>query len=403
MTTGGAGQSYRAALLLFLLAACGPSGDSPPSAPHPPPVLRVQRVFPALTFNQPVAMLQAPGDATRWFVVEQGGTVRAFANTPQVTGTTLFADITDRVAAGGEMGLLGMAFHPDFPMDPRVYLSYSNVTSGRVNRVSEFTLDANDNVDRSTERIILSVNQPEANHNGGQITFGPVDGLLYIGRGDGGGANDQHGAIGNGQLMTALLGKLLRIDVDVIPPALYAIPSDNPFAGNPLCGPSGGTQPCPEIYASGLRNPWRWSFDRGMGTALWLGDVGQSAREEVNRITLGGNYGWRCFEGTLDTGLACGSEQGLQRPIAEYGRAQGASVTGGFVYRGTVLTGLVGRYVFGDFVSGRLWHIAAEAQPTLQIGTGFDTGLNISSFGEDAAGELYVVDYNGGIYRIIGG
>src|SRR5687767_12710623 len=287
MNMGGPGQSYRAALLVFVLGACGPSGDSPPFEPHPPPALRVQRVFAALSFHQPVALLQAPGDAARWFVVEQGGTVRVFANTPQVASFTTFADITDRVAAGGEMGLLGMAFHPDFPANPRVYLSYSNESSGRVNRVSEFMVDANGNFIPNTEQIILSVNQPEANHNGGQIMFGPADRHLYIGRGDGGGANDQHGAIGNGQLMTILLGKLLRIDVT---PGGYVIPPDNPFApGNPPCGPSGGARPggdlrpCPEISASGLRNPWRWSFDRGAGT-LWLADVGQNAREEVNRI-----------------------------------------------------------------------------------------------------------------------
>ena len=408
MNKGGAGQSYRAALLLFVLAACGPSGDSPPVAPHPPPVLRVQRVFPALTFTQPVALLQAPGDTTRWFVVEQAGTVRVFANTPQVAVATIFADISARVTSGGEMGLLGMAFHPDFPVNPRVYLSYTNVTSGvRVNRVSEFMVDANGNFNPNPERIILSVNQPEENHNGGQITFGPADRFLYIGRGDGGGANDQHGAIGNAQLTTTLLGKLLRIDV--APAMDYAIPTDNPFfSGNPLCGPTGGARPsgdlrpCPEIYAFGLRNPWRWSFDRGTGM-LWLGDVGQNAREEVNRVTRGGNYGWRCREGTLVTGLGCGPAQDLQPPIAEYGRAEGASVTGGFVYRGTSFAGLAGRYVFGDFVSGRLWHIGADAQPTVQITTGFSTGLSISSFGEDAAGELYVVDYNGGIYRLVGG
>lgn len=401
MKMGRSVQSYRAALLVFVLGACGPSGDSLPSATPPMPPLRVQRVFAALTFTQPVALLQAPGDTTRWFVVEQGGTVRVFANSPQVASSAIFADIRDRVAAGGERGLLGMAFHPDFPTDRRVYLSYTNEALGRVNRVSEFTLDANGNFVSTSERVLLAVNQPEANHNGGQITFGP-DGFLYVGRGDGGGANDEHGAIGNAQLTRALLGKLLRIDIDVVPPALYAIPQDNPFAGNPLCGPSGGAQPCPEIYAFGLRNPWRWSFDRGSGT-LWVADVGQDAREEVNRLTAGGNYGWRCFEGTLRTGLACGPAQGLQPPIAEYGRGQGASVTGGFVYRGTAFAALAGRYVFGDFVSGRLFHIPADAQPTVQIASGFDTGLEISSFGEDAAGELYVVDYGGGIYRLIAG
>ena len=358
-------------------------------------------MFPALSFTTPVALLQAPGDATRWFVVEQhGGRVRVFANSAQVAAFATFADIGDRVTALGEMGLLGMAFHPDFPGNPRVYLSYSNLTAGnRVNRVSEFRLGLDGNVDPASERILLSVGQPAGNHNGGNIAFGP-DGHLYIGRGDGGGSNDQHGAIGNGQRMTTLLGKLLRIDVS--PASGYAIPPGNPFAGNPQCGAGGeGTQDCPEIYASGFRNPWRWSFDRVTG-ALWVADVGQAAREEIDRVTLGGNYGWRCIEGTLATGLPCGPGQNLLPPIAEYGRTEGASVTGGYVYRGSAIPGLAGRYVFADFVSGRLFNIASDTQPTLTVTGGVETGLNISSFGEGVDGELYVVHYiPGQLYRVV--
>ena len=401
----GAAASYRAALVGgVLLAACGefPEPSSSTTAAHPPPVLRVQRVFPALTFTQPVAMLQAPNDASRWFVVEQAGVVRVFANTPQVATSSVFADITDRVTPNlGEMGLLGMAFHPDFPTNPRVYLSYTNETAGRVNRVSEFVLGAGGNLDPASERILMSIAQPEANHNGGQIAFGP-DRFLYIGRGDGGGANDQHGTIGNGQLTTTLLGKMLRIDVNVTPPTLYAIPTDNPFFGNALCGAGGtGAADCPEIYALGFRNPWRWSFDRS-GGALWVGDVGQNSLEEVDRVVAGGNFGWRCREGTLPTGLNCGLAQGLLPPVAEYGRNLGASVTGGYVYRGTAIPGLVGRYVFGDFVFGTLWHIAEGTQPTMQMGAGFQTGLSIASFGEDLAGELYVVHYDGQLFRVTG-
>jgi glucose/arabinose dehydrogenase len=236
----------------------------------------------------------------------------------------------------------------------------------------------------------------ESNHKGGNIAFGP-DGLLYIGMGDGGGANDQnHGPIGNGQLMSTLLGKMLRIDVS--PASGYDTPADNPFAGNPQCTGGTGTGPCPEIFASGFRNPWRWSFD---AATLWVADVGQGALEEVDRVSIGRNYGWRCFEGTRPTGLACGSEPDLQAPVAEYGRSVGASITGGYVYRGSAIAGLFGRYVFADFVSGGLMHIAADAQPTVTVSPGFDTGLNISSFGRDAAGELYVVDYGGGLYRVV--
>src|SRR5688572_22613366 len=399
MRMQGPAASYLAALLV---AACG--GDDaaeappPPAPPAPPEVsLGVERVFPALNFTAPVALLQAPGDGSRWFVVEQGGRVRVFPNNPQAAGFTTFADITDRVTTGGERGLLGMAFHPEFPASPRVDLSYTNETGGRVNRVSEFTLGAGGNLDPATERIVISVSQPETNHNGGQIAFGP-DGDLYIGRGDGGGGNDQHGAIGNGQRMTTLLGKLLRIDVS--PASGYAIPPSNPFAGNPQCGAGGeGAQNCTEIYAAGFRNPWRWSFDRYTG-ALWVADVGQGAREEIDRVTLGGNYGWRCAEGTLATGLPCGPAQNLLAPVAEYGRTEGASVTGGYVYRGSAIAGLAGRYVFGDFVSGRLFSIASDTQPTLTVTGGVATGLSISSFGEGIDGELYVVHYGGQLYRL---
>ncbi len=198
--------------------------------------LDVQPVFPALSFAAPVAMLQAPGDSSRWFVVEQAGLVRVFANNEQVLASSAFIDISGRVASGGEMGLLGMAFHPAFPTNRRVYLSYTNMTAGRVSRISEFTLaDGGLTLNPNSERIVLVINQPalESNHKGGNIAFGP-DGYLYIGMGDGGGGNDQHGTIGNGQLMTTLLGKMLRIDVNGALP--YAIPPDNPFAGFRLCG-----------------------------------------------------------------------------------------------------------------------------------------------------------------------
>jgi glucose/arabinose dehydrogenase len=387
---------YLGALLVAALSlqGCGGVEDVPP------PALGVQPAFASLGFTAPVAMLQAPGDDSRWFVVEQAGRVRVFTNDPLVGAFGTFIDIAGRVASGGEMGLLGMAFHPDFPANPRVYLAYTNETSGRVSRISEFTsANLGATLDPNSERILLVINQPEANHNGGHIAFGP-DGFLYIGMGDGGGGNDQHGAIGNAQLMTTLLGKMLRIDVS--PAAGYVIPDGNPFELNPQCGANGtGAQNCPEIYASGLRNPWRWSFDRLTGQ-LWLGDVGQGAREEIDRVVLGGNYGWRCFEGTLATGLACGSEPNLQAPVAEYERSVGTTVTGGYVYRGRAIRGLAGRYVFGDFTSGRIWHIVAGTQPTVRVTDGFDSGLNISSFGEGNDGELYLVHYGGKLYRLTG-
>jgi glucose/arabinose dehydrogenase len=194
----------------------------------------VQRVFANLNFTQPVAMLQAPGDSSRWFVVEQAGSVRVFSNDPGANTSSTFIDISGRVAVGGEMGLLGMAFHPAFPTNRRVYLSYTNTTAGRVSRISEFTsADGGLTLNPESERILLAINQPEENHKGGHIAFGP-DGYLYIGMGDGGGGNDQHGTIGNGQLMTTLLGKMLRVDVNGALP--YGIPAGNPFAGYKPCG-----------------------------------------------------------------------------------------------------------------------------------------------------------------------
>ena len=402
-------MNIRVAILLSIIAAAcvgcpdGSGGGSPPAVDQVP--IRLERVFAALPpFQQPVAMMQAPNDAARWFVVEQGGRVRAFDNDPLVSATTLFLDITTRVTSGGETGLLGLAFHPASPADPRVYAFYSHTdpTLGLVSRLSEFSsADGGLTLDANSERIVLTIRKPEANHNGGGIAFGP-DGFLYAGIGDGGGANDQHGAIGNGQLETTLLGKMLRIDVSSgVGASLYSIPIGNPFRGNSFCGTDGtGSQPCPEIFAIGFRNPWRWSFDR-VTRELWVADVGQGLLEEVDRVAAGGNYGWRCFEGTRDTGLGCGTAASEKSPpVAEYGRNLGQSVTGGYVYRGSTLPRLAGRYIFGDFVSGTLFNIPADQQPTARLTAGLPSSLNISSFGESADGEIFVVDYQGALYRV---
>ena len=407
-----------AAACAVTLYACSASEDAPPlpvDDPGPVVTLGVEPVFQKLSFTNPVAMLQAPNESgARWFVVEQAGVVRAFINDQAATTSVEFVNITGRVASGGELGLLGMAFHPAFPSAPRVYLSYTHTDPGPpavlVSRISEFSSsDGGVTLDPNSERILLVINQPEANHNGGHLAFSPTDGFLYIGMGDGGGSNDgfpgtAHGAIGNGQLMTTLLGKMLRIDVS--PTSGYGIPpTGNVFSSaNPQCGTNGtGPLPCPEIYASGFRNPWRWSFDRQTG-ALWVGDVGQGTLEEIDHVVAGGNYGWRCFEGTqMTVNLPCGSEPNLLPPVAEYGRTVGQSVTGGYVYRGSAIAGLNGRYVFGDFISKRIWNTAATTTgPTRQITGGFASGLSISSFGEGVDGELYVVHYGGQLYRLTG-
>jgi uncharacterized repeat protein (TIGR03806 family) len=413
--------------LTLLLQGCDSGADTEPTEPQPPPPGETLvsgldsrpsntsctawprpsanagitlEPYTSLSFSSPVAMLQAPEDYSRWFVVEQDGIVRQFPTNNPTTATP-FIDINARVTSGGEMGLLGMAFHPDFPADRRVFLSY---TTGNplVSRISAFTTSDNGaTLNPASEQILLLVDQPEQNHNGGHIAFGP-DGYLYIGLGDGGGGGDTHGNPGNGQRLTTLLGKMLRIDVNGAAP--YAIPSGNPHSQNAHC-PSGGrtSDACPEIYALGFRNPWRWSFDLSNGD-LWVADVGQGAYEEVNKVTLGGNYGWRCREGAHDfaTGSTTGCAQAaLIDPVTEYGRDLGASITGGYVYRGPQETPLAGRYLFADYVSGRVFAWLPEAANALEPHVLLQAGFNISSFGEANNGELYLVNHGGTLHRIV--
>ncbi len=414
-------RAYDAAVVANVSAASTAASATTSAVPA---TLTVQRVFQNLpNFNQPIAMLQAPGDSTRWYVVEKTGFVRSFADTANVSTTSTFIDISSRLNSNpgnvdDERGLLGMAFHPNYPTDPRVFLYYTgNPGGGIMDRVSQFRLNSGGTaLDPATELELLNVADPESNHNGGNIAFGP-DGYLYIGIGDGGGGGDAHGAIGNGQLLTTLLGKMLRIDIANASMATpYAIPTGatgNPYAANARCTGGTGAAPCPEIYAYGFRNPWRWSFDRGGTNELWLNDVGQSTLEEVDLVTRGGNYGWRCREGTNEfmshiTSGTCGPNSGNAiAPVAQYGRGLGFSTTGGFVYRGTAIPGLIGRYVFGDY-GGRLWHIARDTPPTLTLAanSGQATGLAISSFGQGADGELYLVNLGGAVsmgtlYKIV--
>lgn len=359
------------------VAACNEPGAVTPSAGGQ--ALAVEQAFGGLSFNQPVALLQAPGDDAHFYVVEQGGRVWVFDSAG--AARSLYLDIRERVESGGEKGLLGMAFDPKFATNGRVYLSYTGRGAGDqlTSYVSRFVVPAGASTpDAASEQVVISVAQPYQNHNGGQIAFGP-DGLLYIGWGDGGSAGDPQG---NGQNTATLLGKILRIEVT---DAGYAIPADNPYA-------QGGGRG--EIYAYGLRNPWRWSFDRVDGT-LWVGDVGQNKWEEIDIIQKGGNYGWNVREGAhCYNATSCRSE-GLIDPVAEYARTEGISVTGGYVYRGTAIPGLQGTYVYGDFGSGRVWGLR-------RTGEGYasevllDTGLAIASFAESNQGELYVLDYGGG-------
>jgi len=375
----------------------------------PPPLrLAAQRVFAGLTLFAAHSLLRVPNDTTRWVVVQQDGHVLSFADSPSVSTTTTMLDISDRVVFRNVHGLLGLAFHPNYPTDPRAYATYTHETSPGVIvlRISEFTTaDGGATLNPASEQMLFEMAQPGGHNNGGHLLFGP-DGFLYLGVGDGGNDDSGSGVAGNGQLTNNLLGKILRVDVSgTTGTRRYRIPSDNPFAANPLCAMDGtGTQDCPEIFAWGFRNPWRWSFD-SHGGQLWLGDVGSHSREEIDRVMRGGNYGWRCYEGTLQTTLNCGTPTTpLLPPVAEYAHPTGYSVVGGFVYHGTGIPALIGRYIFADYNLGYFWSIATSTAPTatLTIADGWNSGLNPASFAQDHDGELFVVDVRtASIYKLV--
>ena len=387
-------------LALAIVGGCGGDGDGATMPPPQPTGIQVTRVYPALTFTNPVLAVQPPGDDARWFVVEQAGRVLAFDNLATVTATSEFIDITARVQDGGERGLLGMAFDPLFASNGRVFLHYTRDNGQLQSVLAAYTsADAGATLDPASESILLTVDQPFDNHNGGHLAFGP-DGMLYMALGDGGSGGDPQD---NAQNTRTLLGKLLRIDVSS--GTDYAIPTDNRWADNLPCtnGVSADAAECPEIHAYGLRNPWRFSFDGSTGE-LWVGDVGQDDWEEVDRIVAGGNYGWRFREGAhcFNPPSGCPTENNgdvLVDPDAEYDHGLGSSVTGGYVYRGTNIGSLLGRYVFGDFGSGRIFsHTPGSGD--LAPEELLDTTLSISSFALGEDGEIYVVDYQGGLYRI---
>jgi glucose/arabinose dehydrogenase len=297
--------------------------------------------FPNLTFNQPVGLINAGNGTNRLFVIEQAGRIMVFENSKNTNTSKVFLDITDRVLFGGEQGLLGLAFHPNFKQNRYFYVDYVADNPRRTVIARYIAMDGDPNqADKGSELVMLEVNQPFANHNGGQLAFGD-DGYLYIGLGDGGSEGDP---FGNAQNRSSLLGKILRIDVDTFSAEeFYGIPADNPFAGNTL-----GYRE--EIYAYGLRNPWRFSFDRSGGT-LWVGDVGQNREEEIDLVDKGKNYGWNVMEGTLCYSPSTGCNQtGLEPPVWEYSHDEGNAVIGGFVYRGSNLARLNGDYIYGEWV-----------------------------------------------------
>jgi len=347
--------------------------------------------FSNLIFNNPVDLQNAGDGTNRLFVVEQDGIIHSFSNVKDKMSTNVFLDIQNRVNRGGsEEGLLGLAFHPQFEKNGYFFVNYTAKNPRRT--VIERFEQSRENrtlVDKKG-LVILEYAQPYSNHNGGGLVFG-ADGFLYIGTGDGGSAHDPHG---NGQNRRKLLGKMLRIDVNrKNGRKLYAIPSDNPYAGN-------RTGYREEIFAYGLRNPWRYSFDSQTG-ALWAADVGQNKFEEVNILEKGKNYGWNIMEGNhcFKPASKC-SEEGLVKPVGEYTHKAGQSITGGYVYRGKKTPKLVGSYIFGDFVTGRIWQLKPRNKGYSKKEL-LDTDLNISSFGIDEKNELYICSYyDGKIYQL---
>lgn len=376
---------------------------------------QLQPAFPALTFNLPLAMVQAPNDNSRWYVAEKSGRLAYFSNDETTNSITSFIDLTAKVDDRSEGGLLGVAFHPGYASNGYVFLSYTTSDnpddsgSGANFRsiIARFTANASRNaLEPSSELVLMTVAQPYGNHNGGNIAFGP-DGFLYIGFGDGGSGGDPHG---HGQDTGTLLGAMLRIDVDVSLAELgsglrYKIPADNPFSGLPIC--TNGSCPdqslkasrcagsgCPEIFAWGLRNPWRWSFDRSTGD-LWAGDVGQNAWEEVDLIQSGKNYGWNCYEGSHVYNSSCTASSDPVMPVTEYSHSVGSSITGGYVYHGTAIPALTGSYIFGDFVTGALFSLSDPKDTAIRNELAAPVS-GIASFAQDNDGEIYAVNLNSG-------
>jgi glucose/arabinose dehydrogenase len=347
------------------------------------PLSAATQLVPVVTgLSSPVFVGHAGDGSNRLFIVEQGGAIRVVQ--PGGSTATVFLDINSRVLSGGERGLLGLAFHPQYGANGRFFVFYTRNGDGAL-VIAEYRVSSNPNVADNAETVLLTIPHPSfSNHNGGMIAFG-FDGFLYIGTGDGGSGNDPPN---NAQNIESLLGKILRINVNSGSP--YSSPGDNPYVGVP------GRD---EIFAIGLRNPWRFSFDRITGQ-MWVGDVGQGAREEVNTpIVKGGNYGWRVFEGSLCTGLdasLCNSPANFIPPVFDYTHGGGrCSVTGGYAYRGSSGTFQTGSYLYADYCTGEVFLWDGSSQQLV-----LNAGSPISSFGEDQQGELYVVNHGGSISRL---
>jgi glucose/arabinose dehydrogenase len=359
--------------------------------PHPlrsPAAVRIDLVPWVTGLDRPLGVVWPPGDQRRALVIEKAGVIRAVED--GVVRTEPVLDISTRVrSAGSEQGLLGLAVHPGWPERSELFVNYTNQAGDTV--VARFAAETAPLIaDPASEEILLEVRQPFSNHNGGHLAFGP-DGMLWIGTGDGGAGGDPEG---NGQDLGSPLGKLLRIDVSS--PGGSTVPADNPFAGSP--------DALPEIWAFGLRNPWRFSFDRATGD-LWIGDVGQNEREEIDleprRAPGGRNYGWNVMEGSECYNEPTCDDAGLELPVVEYDHSEGCSVTGGFVYRGDEYPILDGMYLFADYCSGRIWALAPGGRFGWAVAEVGSTNDRIVSFGEDPLGELVAVAIDtGSIQRV---
>lgn len=353
-----------------------------------------QEAFPSLpAFTLPLELVHAYDGSNRLFVVQQRGIIYVFENSSTASVRKVFLNISDSVStSGSEVGLLGLAFHPNYESNGYFFVNHTNTVGGQLRSyVARYQVSATnpDSANKSSRFVLFTVDQPFSNHNGGKIAFGS-DGYLYIGFGDGGSGNDPGNRAQNRSL---LLGKILRINVDSAAGGLnYSIPSTNPYYGN-------GQGYREEIYAYGIRNPWKFSFDP-VTNNLWLGDVGQDSREEVDIVTSGGNYGWRLMEGfncNPTVNPTCQDTAGLLRPVWDYPNA-GAdiSITGGYVYRGSAIPSLIGKYIFGDYGSGKTWALTYEPPTAPSVILLSDEPNSISTFGVDTSKNLYYVAYGGG-------
>ncbi len=379
--------------------AITPTPTNPPTPTLAPARLALRPLTAGLA--GPVFVTHAGDGSNRLFIVDKPGVIRVYADGKLLD--TPFLDIRDRVGSvGSEQGLLGLAFPPDYARRLAFFVNYTDQTGDTV--VARFNVTADPNVvDPGSAFTVLKLDQPAPNHNGGMVIFGP-DGNLWIGTGDGGGANDTYR---NGQNPGTLLGKMLRLDVTSDPSRPYIVPADNPWIKTAW----NGQDVADEVWGLGLRNPWRYSFDRRTGD-LWIADVGQNQYEEINQIAATGgqtlqgglNFGWPIMEGThcFPATAAC-DKSGLTLPVADYSHQGGhCSITGGYVYRGRLFPALDGVYLYGDFCSGQIWGLTQTAAGTWQSSPLLDSDLGISSFGEDEAGELYVTDLRGGrVYQVV--